>query len=138
MPILVKLSSTVQENSEIAPCVGVDVPVEHVSGRGIPHGAVGNQLHVWVVRLDGKVEGDVVAYIGWVSTVLVSTHQHSSSAAYRQNRDNISVLELTKGFLYEAPDEAFISPLPGCHASCRLQLVWGTHPVIISDPTDKS
>ena len=56
-----------------APCAGVHVPVEDVCGRGIAQGAIGDQLHVRVSGLDGKVEGYVVSYVGRVPTVLVST-----------------------------------------------------------------
>ena len=63
-------------------CAGVDVPVKEVCGRSIAQGAVGDELHVGVAGLDGKVEGNVVAYVGRVSTVLVSTRGSHASASH--------------------------------------------------------
>ena len=91
-----------------APCVGVDVPIKHVGGCGISHGAVGNELHARVVRLDGKIEGDVIAYVGWVSTILFST------------QSSHPLLIISKSS--EAVNYAIIPALPGCHASHRLRL----------------
>ncbi len=48
----------------------VHVPVIHLCGRSIAQIAVGDQLHVRVVRLDGKVEGQIVADVGRMPAVL--------------------------------------------------------------------
>ena len=59
----------------------VHVPVIHLCGRGVAQVAVGDQLHVRVVRLDGKVEGEIVANVGRMPTVLQKTqisHVHMS------------------------------------------------------------
>ena len=51
---------------------GVHVPVKDLCGCGIAQRAIGDQANVRVVRLDGKEEGQVIAYVGWVPTVLHS------------------------------------------------------------------
>lgn len=49
------------------------MPVKDLHGRGIAQRAIGDQAHVRVVRFDGKVESQVVSYVGWVPTVLQSS-----------------------------------------------------------------
>ena len=51
----------------------VHVPVKDLRGRGIAQRAIGDQAHVRVVRFDGKVESQVVSYVGWVPTILHTT-----------------------------------------------------------------
>ena len=71
-----------KDTEACTPCAGVDVPVKEVCGRSIAQGAVGDELHVGVAGLDGKVKGDVVAYVRRVSTVLVSTRRSQASASH--------------------------------------------------------
>lgn len=54
-------------------CARVHVPVKDLRARGIAQRAIGDQPHVRVVRFDGKIESQVVSYIGRVPTVLQSS-----------------------------------------------------------------
>lgn len=73
-----------------APCAGVNVPVEDVCRRTCTHGAVGDELHMGVECLDGKVEGDVVAHIRRMAAVLASTKLIESPVRVAVPRGNAS------------------------------------------------
>ena len=71
-------------------CACVHVPVIHLCGRSIAQIAVGDQLYVRVVCLDGKVECQIVTNVGRMLTVLQTT-QISPCTCYILNASQDAV-----------------------------------------------
>ena len=75
-------------------CACVHVPVIHLCGRSIAQIAVGDQLYVRVVCLDGKVECQIVTNVGRMLTVLQTT-QISPCSCYILNASQDAVAPIS-------------------------------------------